>query len=376
MFVTFDVSTNGVTSNKNESKEKEMRKSVGLVASIAFVASALMGAPAANAASASDIVSGGSSFAGGIIQACATNFAAANPTAGSVTYTKNASQTGKDNFRLGTYDMGGTDFIYSNTNGDNLPSGAKYVAVTSGPIAIAYNLPISNLKMTPELLAKIYKGSITTWNHAEILAIQVNTVKTALNRLASKTITPAYRTAGSGTSFNFSGYLKSTTSNFTQSSDWSEATGDATPRGNAYSSSSNLKTGINATAGSIGYLDLKDATGLKVALLRNQNGQYYAADAKRSATFLNAQADSAVKANGNVDIDWTKSVNGGYNATLITYAIVNTAGKTVSVKGATVKKFLQYTLATCGPSVSYGLGYTPIQGAIRTKAYAILNTIK
>ena len=83
-----------------------------------------------------------------------------------------------------------------------------------------------------------------------------------------------------------------------------------------------------------------------------------------------------MKATGNVDIDWTKSVNGGYNATLITYAIVNTAGKTVSVKGATVKKFLQYTLATCGPSVSYGLGYTPIQGAIRTKAYAILNTVK
>ncbi len=353
-----------------------MRKSVGLVASLALVASAFVGVAPASAGTEDNIVGGGSSFAGGIIQACATNFAAANPTAGTVTYTKNASQTGKDNFANKQYDFGGTDFIYSNTNGDNLPSGAKYVAVTSGPIAFAYNLPINNLRLTPQVIAKIYKGTITTWNHSEILALQVNTVKTALNRLASKTITPAYRTAGSGTSFNLSGYLAATTNNFTQSSDWSVATGDATPRGNAYSSSSNLKTGVNNTVGSIGYLDLKDATGLKVALLRNENGQYYAPDAKRSATFLNAQSSSAVKTNGNVDIDWTKSVNGGYNATLITYAVVNTAGKTVTQKGATVKKFLQYTLATCGPSVSYGLGYTPIQGAIRTKAYAILNAIK
>ncbi|MFM5903993.1 MAG: hypothetical protein ACKOOD_02775, partial [Microbacteriaceae bacterium] len=118
-----------------------------------------------------------------------------------------------------------------------------------------------------------------------------------------------------------------------------------------------------------------DAGTLQKALLRNEAGQYYAPDAKRSATFLNAQLASAVKTNGNVDIDWNKSVSGGYNATLITYAVVNTAGS-VTAKGANVKKFLQYTLNVCGPSISYGLGYTPIQGAIRTKAYAVLNLVK
>lgn len=354
-----------------------MRKSLGLVAALALAASAFVGAPAASAATEDNVTAGGSSFAGGILRACATNFAAANPTSGTVTYTASSSQTGKDNFANGQFQIGGTDFIYSNTNGDNLPSGAKYVAVTSGPVAFAYNLStVSNLKMTPQILAKIFKGDITTWNHAEILAIQVSTVKTALGRLANKNITPVYRTAGSGTSFNVAGYLAQTTGNFTQSSDWAVATGDATPRGIAGASSSNIKTSINATVGSIGYLDLKDATGLKSVLLRNENNQYYAPDAKRSATFLNGQLASAVKTNGNVDIDWTKAVNGGYNATVITYAVVNTAGKTVSRKGETVKKFLQYVLNVCGPSVSYGLGYTPIQGNIRTKAYAILNTVK
>ena len=359
-----------------------MRKSVGLVAVLALAASAFVGAPAASAGTEDNIVAGGSSFAGGIITNCAASFGAAggtatNPTSATVTYTPGSSGVGKSNFAGGQYQFGGTDFIYSNTNGDNLPSGAKYVAVTSGPIAFAYNLStVTDLKMTPQILAKIFKGDITKWNHADILAIQVNTVKTALGRLANKNISPVYRSAGSGTSFNLSGYLAATTNNFTQSSDWAEATGDLTPTGTSASSSSVVKTTVTNNAGTIGYLDLKDATGLKTVLLRNENNQYYKADAKRSATFLNAQSASAVKTNGNVDIDWNKAVNGGYNATLITYAVVNTAGKTVSKKGATTKKFLQYVLNVCGPSVSYGMGYTPIQGTIRTKAYAILNAVK
>lgn len=356
-----------------------MRKTAGLLASVAILASALIGAPAANAA-AGDLTAGGSSFAGGILRACATNYAGAFPAQGSVTYTASNSQGGKDNFRLGTFDFGGTDFKYTGSNGDVMPTNAKYIAVTSGPIAIAYNLSgITGLKITPQILAKIYKGTITTWNNSEIKSIQSLGIQRQLEALANKNITPAYRTAGSGTSDNFSGYLAATTSNFTKSSDWSVATGDATPRGNSYSSSSNLKAGVLANAGSIGYLDLKDATGLQVALLKNQAGQYYAADAKRAATFFNALGADAVNADGSVNIDWTKAVSGGYNASLYTYAVVSTnSSKTVAttVKGANLKKYLGYVLSTCGPAISYGLGYTPVQGAVRTKALALINYIK
>ncbi len=358
-----------------------MRKTAGLLASVAILASAIIGAPAANAAG-SDLVAGGSSFAGGIIRACATNFAGAYPAQGSVTYTSSNSQTGKDNYRLGTFDFGGTDFIYTGTNGDIKPSSAKYIAVTSGPVAIAYNLAgITGLKLTPQILAKIYKGQITVWNNSEIKSIQSLANQRALEALANKNITPQYRSAGSGTSDNFSGYLNDTTANFTQSSDWSVATGVQTPRGTSNSSSGNLKLSVQNNAGSIGYLDLKDATGLQVALLRNEAGQYYAADAKRAATFLNAQLASSVQANGNVRIDWSKSVSGGYNASLITYAVVNVdatkpISSGVSVKGANLKKFLGYVLSTCGPAISYNLGYTPIQGALRTKALALVNYIK
>ena len=355
-----------------------MRKTAGLLASVAILASALLGAPSAQAA-AGDLTAGGSSFAGGILRNCAASYATAFPAQGSVTYTANSSSTGKTNFAAGTYDFGATDFAYTGTNGDNKPANAKYIPVTSGPIAIIYNLAgITGLKITPEILAKIYKGQITTWNDTEIKSIQNLGIQKQLQALANKNITPAYRAAGSGTSDNLAGYLHQVTNNFTQSSDWSVATGVGTPRGNSYSSGGNLKTGVLATAGSIGYVDLKDAlTGVQIALLRNEAGQYYAADAKRANTFLSQQ--TSIAADGNVNIDWTKSISGGYNASLFTYAVVNTNPSTkvtVSVKGANVKKFLGYVLSTCGPAVSYNLGYTPIQGAVRTKALALVNYIK
>jgi len=357
-----------------------MRKTAGLVATLAILASALVGAPTAQAA-AGDITGEGSSFAGAILKKCATDYRAAFPSQGLVTYTDSNSQGGKDAFRLQTKDFGATDAIYTGTNGDNLPSGAKYVPVTSGPIAIMYNLSgIVDLKITPQVLAKIFKGTITTWNHNDIKSLQNLGNQKKLDALLSKDITPAYRTAGSGTSSNFSGYLKATTSNFIESADWAVATGDATPKGNAYSKGSLLKAGVVANPGSIGYADLKDAlSGVQIALLRNEAGQYYKADAARALTFLSQQTD--IKSAGNVDINWAASVSGGYNASLFTYAIVNTNDKVkpnvgVSVNGANLKKFLGYILSTCGPNVSKALGYSQISGAVRTKALATVNYIK
>ncbi|NDH65256.1 MAG: hypothetical protein EBY26_02575 [Microbacteriaceae bacterium] len=357
-----------------------MRKTAGLVASLAILASALLGAPTAQAA-AGDITGEGSSFAGAILKKCATDYRAAFPSQGLVTYTDSNSQGGKDAFRLGTKTFGASDFAYTGSNGDDKPTGAMYVPVTSGPIAIMYNLAgIVDLKITPQVLAKIYKGTITSWDDNEITSLQSLANKSKLNALTTKTITPAYRTAGSGTSDNFSGYLKATTSNFNQSSDWAVATGDATPKGNSYSKGSLLKAGVVATPGSIGYADLKDAlTGVQIAALRNEAGQFWKADAARALTFLSTQDD--VQTSGNVKIDWTKSVNGGYNASLFTYAIVKTDNKVkptvgVSVEGANLKKFLGYVLSTCGPAVSKGLGYSQISGAVRTKALATVNYIK
>jgi len=362
-----------------------MRKTAGLVASLAIIATALLGAPSAQAA-AGDVTAEGSSFAGAILRQCATNYSVANPTQGTVTYTNSNSGGGRDAFRLGTKDFGATDIAYTGLNGDNMPANAMYVPVTSGPIAIMYNLkdnnnaPINALKITPEVLAKIFKGQITTWDDSDIKSLQNLGIQKRLAALTNKNILPAYRTTGSGTSANFSKYLKDVTGNFQESSDWTVATGDPTPRGTSKSSGALLKDYVVNNPNSISYADLKDAlTGVQIAALRNEAGQFLAANASQSLTFLSQQTDIGTK--GNVNIDFTKQVTGGYNASLFTYAVVNTNATVkptvgVSVKGANIKKFLGYVLSTCGPSVSKNLGYAAISGAVRTKALAIVNYIK
>ena len=344
-----------------------MRKTAGLLASVAILASALIGGPAAYAAET--VTAGGSSFAGGILKACAADF-----TGATVTYTASSSGTGKSSFASGAFDFGGTDFLYTGSSGDVLPAGAKYVPVIAGPIAIIYNIPgVTALRLTPELTAKIFKGDILNWNDPEILAIQTPATKNVLNKASlKKRITPAYRTAGSGTSYNFSGYLAATTNNFTQNADWSIATGDATPRGISNASSSVLKSTVTSTYGAIGYVDLKDAAGLQTAFLKNQAGQFYQPSATGSKTFMNIHS---INSNGSITLQWKKAVSGAYNATLVTYAVVKTSG-TATAKGAAVKDFLNYTLNTCAPAKGKGLGYTALTGSIREKALAVVKTIK
>jgi phosphate transport system substrate-binding protein len=360
-----------------------MRKSASILATAVIIASGLFGAPAANAAGANDIIAGGSSFAGGIITTCATNYVGKPGATGTVTYDSSAGSTsGKTRFGTGAYDFGATDFVYTGIGGDVAPAGTKYVAVTSGPIAIAYNLKVNNvavtgLRITPQLLAKIYKGQITKWNNSEMLAVQTTAVKAKLNALASKDITPVYRTAGSGTSYNFSGYLKATTNNFEISSDWAVATGGAV--GNSASSSSTLKTAVDTTLNTIGYLDLKDASGMtngQLAFLRNQNNQYYQPTVVRTSAFLKAHSASDVNADGSFDIHWNKVVDGGYNASLITYALVKVTGSSTGAKGANLRNFLKYMLYTCGPSVSAAKGYTFIADPLRAKGYDFVKLIK
>jgi phosphate transport system substrate-binding protein len=359
-----------------------MRKSASILATAAIIASGLFGVPAAHAVD-NTITAGGSSFAGGIITACATNYVGKPGATGVVNYDSSAgSSSGKSRFVSGQYDFGATDFAFTGVGADVAPAGTKYVAVTSGPIAIAYNLKVNNvavtgLRITPQLLAKIFKGSITKWNNSEVLAVQTTAVKAKLNALSSKDINPVYRTAGSGTSYNFSGYLKATTSNFQISSDWSVATGGAA--GTSAGSSSLLKSAVDNNANSIGYLDLKDASGMvngQIAFLRNENNQYYQPTVIRTSAFLKAHSSSDINSDGSFDLHWDKVVNGGYNASLITYAVVKTGGASTGTKGANLRNFLKYMLYTCGPSISAAKGYTFIADPLRAKGYDFVKLIK
>ncbi len=341
-----------------------MRKTAGIVASLVLAASVVLTGTSANAASVS-IASGGSSFSAGIITACAANYSGAN-----VTYTSSSSGTGRAAFVAGTFDFAGSDGALTET----FAGGAKnnpytYVPVVGGPIAIIFNIPgVKTLKLDSTTVGKIFRGSINKWNDAAIVALN----KTA--KLPNQTIKVNYRNSKSGTNGNFSGYLAANgAAGWKEDQTWTTATGDATPTGTGAGSSSVLVAAVANQEYSVGYADLKDANGQKLSLvtLKNAAGQFVKPTTAGASKFI---AGQSVASNGFVTFDWAKKVSGGYNASLITYAIVPTSAGTA--EATAVKGFVNYMLKSCVPANATKLGYVSLTGAIKTAALNNAKKIK
>ena len=346
-----------------------MRKTAGIIAALALASSALFAGTAAEAAGPS-LAAGGSSFSGGMFTTCANNFkdAPVNTTGATVTYTASSSGTGRGNFVANTFDFAGSDGAFGSA--DKKPAGEfAYIPVLGGPIAIIFNVPgVNALKLDAATVGAIFKGQIKTWNDPAIKKLNKKAT------LPATAITPMYRNSKSGTNENFSGYLAANgASGWTKNQDWAAATGDTTPAGTGATASSGVVGNVKANENSIGYVDLKDALSsrLKYASLKNAAGQFVKPTTSGSAKFLSGQS---IGADGFVTLDWAKKIKGGYNASLITYAIVNTGA--ASKNGTAVKDFINYTLKTCVPANATKLGYVSLTGAISAKAKALAATIK
>jgi phosphate transport system substrate-binding protein len=145
--------------------------------------------------------------------------------------------------------------------------------MTSGAVAVIYNLSgISSgqLKLTGDVLAKIYLKTITTWNDPQITALNPG-----LN-LPNTPIAVVHRSDGSGTTYIFTNYLSKV------SSDWSTKVGNATavnwPGDIGAEKNAGVAGAVQQTPGSIGYVELAYAEQNKLpwVLLKNAAGNYEA----------------------------------------------------------------------------------------------------
>jgi phosphate transport system substrate-binding protein len=145
-----------------------------------------------------------------------------------------------------------------------------YFPTVAAPITVSFNVSgVDELDLSPETLAGIFMGEITTWDASEIEVDNPDV------DLPSTAITVAVRSDGSGTTNNFSKYLKAAApSVFTLES------GDtvAWPKAQAGNGNSGVAQIISQTDGAIGYVDLSDAnaTGLDQASIKNKDGEFVA----------------------------------------------------------------------------------------------------
>ena len=339
----------------------KVRTSVAIIAtilSLGMVSTSIVPAQAKTS-----IVSGGSSFANSIISTCAQAYKT-----DTITYASTGSGTGRNNFITGTYDFGASDSPYPASA--KKPENFTYVPLVGGPIAIVFNVEgVSSLNLTAKVLGGIMNGRYTTWNDEAIQSLNPKA------KLPNTKINVYYRSDTSGTTQNFANYLRGNgASGWKDNGSWSNASSQSAPVGSGAANSQLLVAGVATTKNSIGYADLSDvaAKGLPFAALRNPLGQYVKPSVKSSSVFLSVQK---VGSNGILEIDYKKAVRGGYNNSLVTYAIAPTASANKD-KGVAIRKFLTYLINTCSPSKASGLNYTSLSGALKAKALKLVSTVK
>ncbi len=212
----------------------------------------------------------GASFQDALQQTVIDAFRSAAPGA-TVNYTKSGSSAGKKDLAARTVAFAGTDSLIKDAEMADFRSEVLYFPIAAAPITISYNLDgVDELRLSPDTLAGIFGGSITTWDDAAIAADNPDA------DLPSTRITVVHRSDGSGTTNNFTKYLTKSAPDA-----WTLGSGDTVqwPSGmQGAEKNSGVAALVASTAGSIGYVDLADAASadLSTALIRNSSGEFVA----------------------------------------------------------------------------------------------------
>lgn len=345
------------------------------VAALAVVAGLIVSVPAQ--AAGVSLAGKGSSFANGMIQACAAAY-----TTNDVTYTSTGSGTGRSEFAAGNVQYGLTDTVYSS----GFPS-SKFVTVPlfGGQVAFAYSAVGvgDGLQLTPQIISGILKGTITRWDDASIKAINTRI------KLPKKAIKVAYRASGSGTNSNLTTYLNQTVGGWTNnSSDLKAAAGGTesfATNSTSFANSQLLAAYIEDNSNAFGYFDLSDAitADVGIAKLKNAAGAFVAPTASAAGRFINSQTPRVTDSdatNGTLSLDFTKVISGAYQLSIVVYGLAprfdnggNTKLKSTNASKLAVQNWYNYIVMTCVPAKAATLGYVPVGSSLKT---AVLKQIK
>lgn len=290
-----------------------------------------------------------------------------------INYDPSGSGAGVEQFNAGAIDFAGSDAALDPTKGEVAAAtkrcGADVLEVPDyvSPIAIVFNLPgVKTLDLDATTLAKIFAGTISTWNDPAIAAANKGV------KLPSTKIAPVHRSDESGTTKNFTDYLsKAAPGAWTYPSDkvWPIKSGEGA------TGTSGVISSIKQGTGTIGYADDSQAQGLSKVSVKVGNA-FVAPSAEGAAKALEASPLDTSRAAGDmaVKVDRTTTAQGAYPVMLTSYLIAcptypkNTAEE--------VKGFLSYIVSAEGQqAAATTAGSAPLPASLQAKAAAIVNGI-
>jgi len=269
-----------------------------------------------------------------------------------VNYQSVGSGAGVRQFTAGTVDFGASDKPMKPAAIAKVSRGVVQIPMTAGAIAVAYNNPGCELKLTQKQLAGIFLGTIT--NYSEL-------------GCADKAIKVVHRSDGSGTTYNFTKHLAAI------SPEWDKNVGyDKSvkwPTGVGAKGNEGVAAQLTQIGGGLGYVELAYVKGnLQAAAVQNASG------AQIKPT--NATASEAL---GSIDlgpdlIGGNPNPKGGYPIVTFTWVLAYKTGN--NDKTPLLKKTFDFMLSEEAQSKAPELGYVSLPAEVVSKAKAAANSIE
>ncbi len=258
----------------------------------------------------------------------------------------------------GTVDFGATDGPMSDEQMAQAKVPILHFPTVLGAVVATYNVAgVERLRLSPETLAGIFLGKITTWNDPALAKDNPGV------KLPADAIVPVHRSDGSGTTYVFVDYLSKV------SPEWAKTVGKNTsvawPVGLGGKGNEGVTGLVKQTPNALGYVELVYAV---------QNKLPYAEIRNRAGSFVTPTLESvtaaAAGAAGNMPDDFRVSITDAaapdaYPIASFTWLLIpSTIGD--ADKGPHIVKFLGWMLED-GQKYTKPLGYAPLPDAVIAK---------
>ena len=266
-----------------------------------------------------------------------------------------------------TVDFGASDGPMTDEQLSQAKTKILHIPTVMGAVVPAYNVPgvSGELKFTPEALAGIFLGKITTWNDPAIAKANPGVT------LPAQSIILIHRSDGSGTTYIWTDYLSKV------SSEWQNGPGKGTsvkwPVGLGGKGNEGVAGMIRQMQGGIGYIELIYAV---------QNKIDYGSVKNSSGTFVKASLDSVTAAAASaksMPSDFRVSITNApgkdaYPISSFTWLLIPEKSKEAA-KGKILADFLTW-MVDDGQKMTADLTYAPLPGNVAEKVKGAIKMVQ
>ena len=266
-----------------------------------------------------------------------------------------------------TVDFGASDGPMSDEQLAQAKTKILHVPTVLGAVVPAYNVPGVNaeIKFSPQALAGIFLGKITSWNDSALMSANPGV------SLPNQPIIVIHRADGSGTTFIWTDYLSKV------SPEWQSQVGKNTsvkwPVGLAGKGNEGVAGMIRQMQGSIGYIELIYAVQNKIPYGSVQNS---------AGAFVKASLDGVTAAAASVKsmpADFRVSITNApgkdaYPISSFTWLLIPVQSKDAA-KGKILADFLTW-MVDDGQKMTASLTYAPLPESVASKVKAEIKQVR